>query len=253
MSCGRPDGFSTRYSWAIGTTGTVTPASAPSSPANMPPAFTTISVSIAPRSVSTPMTRPRSARIAVTRVLRGHLGAAPPRALCEREGQLARVDVAVRRQERGTEHAVGRHRREERLRLRRRDQLEREAERLRPAGLAGDLLHPLLATRRAAGSRPRASPSRARPPPRASGTGRRSPSSSSSARATSAAGRRGRPSERSSRSSGRPARRGRRRPSRAAPASRGSSSRRPRRRSRPPSPYRALRLLACRPATSGAT
>ena len=69
MSSGSPDGFSTRYSWAIGTTGTVTPASAPISPANMPPAFTTISVSITPRSVSTAVTRPRSVRIAVTRVV----------------------------------------------------------------------------------------------------------------------------------------------------------------------------------------
>ena len=77
MSSGRPDGFSTRYSWAIGITGTVTPASAPSSPANMPPALTTISVSISPRSVSTAVTRPRCVRIAVTRVL--VFTSAPPR------------------------------------------------------------------------------------------------------------------------------------------------------------------------------
>ena len=44
------------------------PASAPISPANIPPALTTISVSIVPRSVSTPVTLPRSVRIAVTRV-----------------------------------------------------------------------------------------------------------------------------------------------------------------------------------------
>ena len=53
MSFGRPLGRVIRYSCAIGTTGTLTPASAPISPANMPPAFTTISVSIVPRSVST--------------------------------------------------------------------------------------------------------------------------------------------------------------------------------------------------------
>ena len=46
MSSGRPLGRVTRYSCAIGTTGTLTPASAPISPANMPPALTTISVSI---------------------------------------------------------------------------------------------------------------------------------------------------------------------------------------------------------------
>ena len=72
------------------------------------------------------------------------LGAAAPGALGEREGELARVDVAVGGEVGGAEDAVGRHRREEPLRLLRRDQLEREAERLRPAGLARELLHALL-------------------------------------------------------------------------------------------------------------
>ena len=72
---------------------------------------------------------------------------APARALGERERQLARVDVAVGRQVRRAEHAVERHRREQRLRLRGRDQLEREPERLRPAGLPRDLLEPLLRRR----------------------------------------------------------------------------------------------------------
>ena len=80
---------------------------------------------------------PRDARARVD------LGAAAARALGEREGELARVDVAVARQVRGAEDAVGRHRREELLRLGRRDELERQAERLRPAGLARDLLQPL--------------------------------------------------------------------------------------------------------------
>jgi hypothetical protein len=48
--------------------GTVTPARRPMSPANMPPALTTISVSIEPLSVSTPTTRPPSSPIPVTRV-----------------------------------------------------------------------------------------------------------------------------------------------------------------------------------------
>ena len=52
----------------MGTMGTVTPARAPISPANIPPALTTMSVSIVPRSVSTPVTLPRSVRTAVTRV-----------------------------------------------------------------------------------------------------------------------------------------------------------------------------------------
>ena len=74
---------------------------------------------------------------------RRDLGAALAGALRERERELARVDVAVGRQEGRAEHAVGRHRREALLRLVRRDELEREPERLRPAGLPRELLHPL--------------------------------------------------------------------------------------------------------------
>ena len=48
MSVGSPVGFVIRYSCAIGTIGTFTPASAPISFANIPPAFTTTSASIAP-------------------------------------------------------------------------------------------------------------------------------------------------------------------------------------------------------------
>ncbi len=68
MSCGSPLGLSTRYSCAIGTIGTTTPASAPISRAYIPPAFTTTSVSISPRSVSTASTRPPRVRMPVTRV-----------------------------------------------------------------------------------------------------------------------------------------------------------------------------------------
>ena len=93
------------------------------------------------------------------------LGAVPAGALGEGEGQLARVDVAVGGDVRGSEHAVGRHRRKELAGLRGGDELEPEPERLRPARLPGDLLHPLLPTTPAAASRPRASPSPA--PPRA--------------------------------------------------------------------------------------
>ena len=74
---------------------------------------------------------------------RRHFRAAPARSLGQCERQLARVDVSVGREESRAMHAVGRHRREELLRLGGRDQLERQAERLRPAGLARDLLHPL--------------------------------------------------------------------------------------------------------------
>ncbi len=75
------------------------------------------------------------------------LRAAAACALREREGELRRVDVAVGRQVGGAEHAVGRHRREQPLRLGRGDQLERQPERLRPARLARELLHPLLGRR----------------------------------------------------------------------------------------------------------
>ena len=77
ISSGRPEGFVTTYSCAIGTTGTLTPARPPSSFANMPPALTTISASIEPLSVSTPVTFRRSTPIAVTRVFVSI--SAPPR------------------------------------------------------------------------------------------------------------------------------------------------------------------------------
>ena len=71
------------------------------------------------------------------------LCAAAPRPFGERERELARVDVAVGGQERRAEDAVRDHRWKELLRLVGRDQLERQTERLRPARLPRDLLHPL--------------------------------------------------------------------------------------------------------------
>jgi hypothetical protein len=72
------------------------------------------------------------------------LGSATACSLREREGELARVDVPVGRDERGAEDAIGRQGREELLRLARRDQIEVEVERVRPPRLARDLLHALL-------------------------------------------------------------------------------------------------------------
>jgi hypothetical protein len=72
------------------------------------------------------------------------LGAAAPGALGERIGELARVDVAVGGEVGGAAHPFSGHRREEALSLLRGDQLERQAEGLGPAGLAGELLHALL-------------------------------------------------------------------------------------------------------------
>ena len=69
---------------------------------------------------------------------------AAPRALCERHRELARVDVAVGGQIRRAEHPVDGHRREKPLGFLGRDEVERQAEGLGPAGLAMQLLHPLL-------------------------------------------------------------------------------------------------------------
>ena len=134
------NGCVTRYSWANGTTGIRTPASRPSSAAYIPPALTTTSASMSPLSVRTPRTRPSRTSIPVTRVFGVDRAAAAPRAVGERVGQLRRVQVAVGRQPGGAEHAVGDHQREALLRLLGRDQLQREPERLRPAGLAPRLL-----------------------------------------------------------------------------------------------------------------
>ena len=63
------NGWVTRYSCAIGTSGTRTPAIRPISAAYMPPALTTTSASMSPRSVCTPRTRPPRTSMPVTRVL----------------------------------------------------------------------------------------------------------------------------------------------------------------------------------------
>ena len=143
MSRGRPAGRVTRYSCAIGTIGTFTPASAPSSCAKIPPAFTTTSASISPLSVATPLTRPPSTWIAGDAGVGRDLSAAPARTGGERERELRGVDVAVGREIGRAENAVCGHRREERLRFGGGDQLERQTEGLCPAGLPRDLLHPL--------------------------------------------------------------------------------------------------------------
>ena len=90
---------------------------------------------------------------AVARLDAGHrrahleLRAEPARRVRERERQLARVEIAVVGDERRRDDAVGRHRREELLRLLRRHDLHRQAERLRPRRLAAQLLVPRLRRR----------------------------------------------------------------------------------------------------------
>ena len=58
----------TTYWCDIGTIGTRTPAIRPISAAKMPPQFTTISASMSPRSVLTPVTRPSRVEMASTLV-----------------------------------------------------------------------------------------------------------------------------------------------------------------------------------------
>jgi hypothetical protein len=60
--------------------------------------------------------------------------------LGERARQQRRVEVAVARQVGGAAHAVGAHQRKQLARLLGGDQLQRQAERLRPGHLAQDLL-----------------------------------------------------------------------------------------------------------------
>jgi hypothetical protein len=87
---------------------------------------------------------------AVARLDSGHLRAyLDPRpeaagAVRQRERQLGRIEVAVIRDERCAEHAVGGKRREEPLCILRRDDLHRQPERSRPRRLPPDLLHPRL-------------------------------------------------------------------------------------------------------------
>ena len=143
MSSGSPAGRVTRYSCAIGTIGTLTPGER-AELLREHPAGVDDDVSLdlalvggdAGDAASLDVDRRHAG-------VRRDLGAALPRTRGERERELRGVDVAVGRQIRGAENAVGGHRREELLRLGGGDQLERQAERLCPAGLPRDLLDPL--------------------------------------------------------------------------------------------------------------
>ena len=77
------------------------------------------------------------------RRLRADPGATLPGAGGQGVGEPRRIQPAIGRQVQRTEHALGRHEREAVLRLLGRDQVERQAECLRPAGLAAELIEPL--------------------------------------------------------------------------------------------------------------
>ena len=79
--------------------------------------------------------------------LRSDPGAALPGAGSQRVGETRRIQPAVGRQPDSAEDPIGRHEREAVLGLLRRDELERQAERLGPAGLAAQLLEPFRARR----------------------------------------------------------------------------------------------------------
>ena len=135
----------------------------------------------------------------------GHAGvredpaAAAARAVGQRVGEPARVQVAVGRQPGGADHPVGGHQREALLRLLGGDQLQRQPERLRPARPGAASPPSARACTRAGCRRTRSSPGRARRR-RAAGRARPSPSSSASARPSRAAARPGPRSGTSSRS-----------------------------------------------------
>ena len=148
---------------------------------------------------SRPRRRARCAADAGHAGARLELGAEAAGAVGEREGQLARVEVAVLRQEGGGAHALGAHQREELLRLLRRHDLQRRARTSWPRRPGGGSPRRARACTRAAGRRARASPDPCRSPARAPRRARRSTASSASARGSSAAARRARPSARSSR------------------------------------------------------
>ena len=145
MGC---DGRVSAYWCAIGTTGTLTPTIRPISWANMPPAFTTTSQAMRPRSVSTWVTRRRpwrsSTPMPVTRVMVAISAPrlrAPAASAIVRSVGLSQPSVGSHTAPRtsgGVEQAV-----EALERVLGRDELEGQAERLGPAGLAGQLLHPL--------------------------------------------------------------------------------------------------------------
>ena len=138
------NGSVTRYWCPNGTIGRSTPTMRAICGAYIPAASTTTSHSIAP------LVRLHRDHAAVARLDPGDgrphldLRAEPARRIRERERQLARIEIAVVGDVRRREHAVGAHRREQRLRLVRRDDLHRQPERLRPRRLAADLLQPRL-------------------------------------------------------------------------------------------------------------
>src|SRR5207247_8343577 len=70
-------------------------------------------------------------------------GSAASGAFRQREGQSARIEVAVGRKEGRADHAVGRHQWKAPLRFHGAHQLERQTEARSPSGLSFELLHPL--------------------------------------------------------------------------------------------------------------
>ena len=194
------NGCVTRYSWAIGTIGTRTPASRPISAANMPPALTTTSASMSPHSVSTPRTRPVATSIPVTRVW-VKIRQPPSRA----RRRPARRSAAT---DRGSRRSAGRHAPSTpSVDISGKSSCASSAE-ISSSGSPNVCAH--AAWRRSSSIRSGVHASRipphsvqpgskSRTPRRAAGRARRSASSSSSATPIRAAGRRARPSGRSSR------------------------------------------------------
>ena len=213
------------YWWAIGTTGTSTPARRPISWLYMPAAMTTISHSIRPRSVSTPVTWRRPARsttsMAVTLRAGRHLHATRPGAGGERHRQVRRVELSVGRQVDGAEDAVRVEQPVEQLARRAPCSPARAADRTSPPSRPGGAApRGAPATTPGAASRPPSIPDRDPSRRAGAGTARCRTSSSASTSPSCGAGRPGRPSGTSSRTSAGRARRRRCPSSRARPGGR---------------------------------
>ena len=194
----RRSAFVIRYWCAIGTIGTLTPASA------RPRACTSRTrgrrarprSSRSPsRSTSTPVTRPSRTTRSVTRCSPTRPDAAPARPAEERVREAARIEIAVGRQPDRAEHAVGVHQREPVVRLAAptpAPSADRTSSPSRAGGAAPPCAPGVDAIRSDPTSRHRVDAGLR--PARAAGTRRRCASSSASAAGSTGAGRRGRPS-----------------------------------------------------------
>src|SRR5215475_5870736 len=136
-------GSVTMYMCSQACNGTVTPLMRPSSRAQMPAQFTTMSVAMAPSEVSTPATAPARRVTPVTRIF-SSTRAPPARAGGERLGDVGGIALAVAGNPHRAHQIVGAQQRIAPLRLVEADLVRLDAEAARHRGVAAELDHPLL-------------------------------------------------------------------------------------------------------------